>query len=146
MHAELKRLAELRANITPGVWGPTTAPPKGKGEPYNLAQGERGKPGWGAVVAASNGRPGIDHPRYANTDRFSDWEEQGADYYGGTLVCESLSQGNGEYIAAMHATVPGMLETIRNLRAMVVSVGVNEDMVDQIIADSMKGLDPVDPA
>jgi len=144
MHAELKRLAELRANITPGVWGPTTAPPKGKGEPYNLAQGERGKPSWGAVVADSDGRPGIDHPRY---EVEGDWyNEKGCDSYGGTLVCESLQQGNGEYIAAMHATVPGMLETIRNLRAMVVSVGVNEDMVDQIIADSMKGDDPVDPA
>ena len=144
MHAELKRLAELRANITPGVWGPTTSPPKGEGEPYNLAQGERGEPTWGAVVADSDGRPGIDHPRY---EAEGDWyNEKGCDSYGGTLICESLQAGNGEYIAAMHTLVPGMLETIRNLRSTLMWMGLDESYVDQMITQSMKGEDPVEPA
>ncbi len=50
------------------------------------------------------------------------------------------------YIDALIAAAPGMLETIRNLRAMIVSVGVSETIVDLIIEESMKGLDPVDPA
>jgi hypothetical protein len=47
------------------------------------------------------------------------------------------------YTDALIDAAPGMLETIRNLRAMLLSVGVNGHLLDMTIAQSMKGLDPV---
>lgn len=142
----LNKLSNLYHATTPGVWGPTTAGPV-DGYGKRLAKGERGPGTWGAVVADSDGRgPGIDHQRYADGKRYPDFEEEGADYYGGTLVGESMRDGNGEFIAEVHNAFPGMLETIRDLRAMLLWMGLDESYVDQMIAQSMKGEDPVDPA
>lgn len=146
-HPEIDKLILLRSNATPGVWGPTTAPPADKPEGwagvehYHYKNGERGEPKWGAVVSDSDPRPDIDHDRYA-TDWWGYSYERGTDMYGGTMICESLRDGNGEYIAALHNKLPGMIETIRNLRAMLLEVGLSPILLDQIIAESMEGKDP----
>lgn len=140
-HPEIDKLLVLRSNATPGVWGPTTAPPEGVMSHYQLAKGERGKPTWGAVVSDETRGWPIDHERYAKAD-YAPWFEEGTDHYGGTLVGESLQSGNGEYIAALHNKLPGLVETVRNLRSMILSTGMHPITVDQIIADSMEGNDP----
>jgi hypothetical protein len=148
-HPMIDKLLLLRANATPGVWGPTTSAPyctlspitdDNKGFRYGV-EGKRGEPAWSAVVSTETRGSGKDHDRYAPAD--SDFfYEPGTDIYGGTLIGESLFPGNGEYIAAIHNQLPGLTQTIRNLRAMVISVGMSPIIVDQIIAESMEGNDP----
>lgn len=138
-HPEIDKLLILRSNATPGVWGPTTEAPRD--ENYKrLAKGPRGAASWGAVVS-DDGRPDKDHPRY-DDNRYPEFAEEGSDSYGGWLVGESLRDGNGEYIAALHNKLPGLTQTIRNLRAMLLEVGLNPILLDGIIADSMEGNDP----
>jgi len=147
-HPEIDKLIMLRSNATPGVWGPTTRPPyctkpmnaETEGFRYG-SEGERGEPSWGAVVSdGTRGWP-KDHDRYAPAD--SDFfHEPGTDIYGGTLVGESLMPGNGEYIAAVHNKLPGLIETVRNLRAELLNLGFSPIRVDELIFESMKGNDP----
>jgi len=148
-HPEIDKLILLRSNATPGVWGPTTRPPYCTKTPMTSdnmsfrygSEGERGEPSWGAVVSDQDPRPGKDHERYAPAD--SDfYYEPGTDTYGGTLVGESFYKGNGEYIAAVHNKLPGLIETVRNLRAELLNLGFSPIRVDELIFESMKGNDP----
>lgn len=141
-HPVIDKLILLRQDATPGVWGPTTMPPEAKGEGehspthHYSKDGKRGEPAWGAVVSDQDPRPGKDHERYYNGD--NEWfYEKGTDIYGGTLVCESLFAGNGEYIAALNNNLPGLVQTIRNLRHELLMFGLNEVVVDRLISDSM---------
>jgi hypothetical protein len=146
-HPEIDKLLLLRSNATPGVWGPTTRPPFFQGPITDDdgafrygTEGERGEPTWGAVVSDGTRGKGKDHERYApETSDF--YHAPGTDIYGGTLVGESFYKGNGEYIAALHNKLPGLTQTIRNLRAMLLEVGLSPILLDQIIADSMEGKD-----
>jgi hypothetical protein len=147
-HPEIDKLLLLRRDATPGVWGPTTEAPYYQGPltdedkhfRYGV-EGKRGEPRWSAIVSDDTRGYGKDHERYA-PDTSDFYYAPGVDIYGGTLVGESFFPGNGEYIAALHNQLPGLTQAIRNLRAMVISVGVSPILVDQIIADSMTGDDP----
>lgn len=131
------KLLELRANATPGVWGPTTSAPTDEETGKTLAKGERGKPTWGAVVSDTETPRECDHPRYADPE-YLNWEEPGADYYGGTLVGESFRDGNGEYIAEMHNALPKILNALGDLRICLIKSNVHPVVVDKIIEDAIK--------
>lgn len=143
-HPVIDKLLLLRQNATPGVWGPTSEPPRAPEDSnsyFFLKKGERGEPSWGAVVSDVDPRPnGKDHERYTE-EPYSYYYEPGTDMYGGTLIGESLRDGNGEYIAALHNNLPGLTQTIRNLRAELINLGFNPIRIDELIADSMEGKD-----
>lgn len=131
MHARLERLKDLYENATPGNWGPTTSCPTDEDGVW-LKDGERGEPRWGAVVSdTETPRQGVDHKRYEEVG--SPYQEEGTDYYGGTLVGESLMMGNGEFIAEVHNALPHLVNLINTFAATLVVAGVHPNHIDQII-------------